>query len=266
MQSAVTQDIEQSTCSASYDRGPTDSPLLDDPIGDSLRRVTERFGDRDALIVLHQSYRASYRELSKQVERAALALIARGVRHGDRVGIWAPNRYEWVIVQYATARIGAILVTINPAYKAGELKHALTKAGVSVLFMAHGFRSSDYAAMLEQVADDCPALREVIVLDQEWHSFLVDGELVERRRLLERERSLVPDDAINIQYTSGTTGSPKGATLSHRNILNNGHLTAQVLRYTERDRVCVPVPFYQLLRHGARQPGCDDPGRVRCRA
>ena len=215
--------------------------------GERLRRVTERFADREALVVRHQEYRATYRELSEQVELAARALMANGVGKGDRVGIWAPNRYEWVIVQWATARVGAILVTINPAYKAEELRYALRKAGVSLLFSARGFRGADYVAMLDQVRGDCPALREIVVLDDEWQPFLTESRLTDEDELRGREASLDPSDPINIQNTSGTTGFPKGATLSHRNILNNGYFTGEVLRYSEHDRVCVPVPFYHTF-------------------
>ena len=231
----------------SYERGPVDTPLLEMTIGERLRRVTERFADREALVVRHQEYRATYRELSEQVELAARALMANGVGKGDRVGIWAPNRYEWMIVQWATARMGAILVTINPAYKAEELRYALRKAGVSLLFSARGFRGADYVAMLDQVRGDCPALREIVVLDDEWQPFLTESRLTDEDELRGREASLDPSDPINIQYTSGTTGFPKGATLSHRNILNNGYFTGEVLRYSEHDRVCVPVPFYHTF-------------------
>ncbi|MBV9366697.1 MAG: AMP-binding protein [Solirubrobacterales bacterium] len=247
MQSAVIHEIEHPTVRISCERGPTDSPLLEETIGQRLRRVTERFGEREALVVGHQNYRATYEELSEQVELAARALIATGVRKGDRVGIWAPNRYEWVIVQFATARVGAILVTINPAYKVTELRYALRKAGVSVLFAAREFRGADYVAILAQARADCPDLRQIVVLDGEWQSFLANSARVDPRRLTECEASLDPSDAINIQYTSGTTGLPKGATLSHRNILNNAHFNAEVLRYTEHDRVCVPVPFYHCF-------------------
>jgi fatty-acyl-CoA synthase len=247
MQSAVIHEIEQATACLSYGRGPTDSPVLEETIGERLRRVTERFGDREALVVGNQNYRATYRELSEQVEHAARALIACGVGKGDRVGIWAPNRYEWVIVQFATARVGAILVTINPAYKTSELRHALGKAGVSFLFAARGFRDADYLAMLDEVSADCPELRRTVVLDDGWQAFLAEGARVDPGRLTDREESLDPSDPINIQYTSGTTGLPKGATLSHRNILNNGHFTAEVLCYSEHDRVCVPVPFYHCF-------------------
>jgi fatty-acyl-CoA synthase len=247
MQSTVMHEIEQPMLSASYAQGPTDAPLLEETIGERLRRVTERFGGREALVVRHQRYRATYDELSEQIEFAARALIANGVRKGERVGIWAPNRYEWVIVQFATARVGAVLVTINPAYQAAELQYALRKAGVSLLFAARGFRGADYVAMLDQARPGCPDLRQIVVLDGEWESFLADSARVDPRRLSEREASLDPSDAINIQYTSGTTGLPKGATLSHRNILNNGHFTAEVLNYSEHDRVCVPVPFYHCF-------------------
>ena len=231
----------------SYARGPVDSPLLDDTIGERLRQVSERFGHDEALVVSHQGYRTTYRELVDQVELAARALIANGVRKGDRVGIWAPNRYEWVVVQYAKAMVGAILVTVNPAYKAAEVQYALGKAGVSLLFSARGFRGTSYVAMLDEVRGECPALRDIVVLDDEWEFFLAEGERVDARELSRRETSLDPRDAINIQYTSGTTGFPKGATLSHRNILNNAYFTGDVLRYTEQDRVCVPVPFYHTF-------------------
>jgi fatty-acyl-CoA synthase len=231
----------------SYDHGSTTVPLLAETIGANLRRTAARFGEREALVVRHQNYRASYRELWEQVDLAARALMAGGVRKGDRVGIWAPNRYEWVVTQFATARIGAILVTINPAYKANELEYALHKAGVSVLVMARGFRHADYVATLDEVRGRCPELRATIVLDDDWHDFLAQGARVGDDELAAREATLQFDDPINIQYTSGTTGAPKGALLSHDNILNNGRFCALQLRYTEEDRVCVPVPFYHCF-------------------
>jgi fatty-acyl-CoA synthase len=231
----------------SYERGATDSPLLEETIGERFLTVASGFADREALVVRHQGYRATYRELSDQVELAARALLANGIVAGDRVAIWAPNRYEWVVVQFATARVGAILVTINPAYKAAELEYALRKAGVSLLFSARGFRGADYVAMLDEVREGCPDLRDIVVLDDEWEPFLAEGDAVDAAQVSAREASLGPGDAINVQYTSGTTGFPKGATLSHRNILNNGHFTGEVLSYTEQDRVCVPVPFYHCF-------------------
>jgi fatty-acyl-CoA synthase len=231
----------------SYARGPTHSPLLDQTIGECLRHTVARFGEREAVVVRRQGYRATWSELSDEVELAARALIAHGVTKGDRVGIWAPNRYEWIVVQLATARVGAILVTINPGYRPIELQYALSKAGVSLLVMARGFRQSDYVGMLEQARAGCPKLRDAIVLEDDWRAFLESSAGVGDCQLVEREAELSPDDPINIQFTSGTTGSPKGATLSHRNILNNGYFTARTLRYTERDRVCSPVPFYHCF-------------------
>ncbi len=231
----------------SYEHGACDVPLLGETIGDSLRRTVARFGDCEALVVRHQGYRATYRELWEQVDLAARGLLARGVEKGDRVGIWAPNRYEWVVVQYATARIGAILVNVNPAYKAMELEYALNKAGVSLLVLARGFRQTDYVAMLDEVRPRCPALREALVLEDDWEALLDSAAAVDARALERARGELQFDDPINIQYTSGTTGFPKGATLSHHNVLNNGYFIARTLRYTEDDRVCVPVPFYHCF-------------------
>jgi fatty-acyl-CoA synthase len=231
----------------SYAHGASDLPLLGDTIGERLRATVERFGDREALVVLDQGHRATYAELWEVSGQAARGLLARGVDKGDRVGIWAPNRHEWVATQYATARIGAILVNVNPAYRRSELEYALARSGISVLLLARGFRDADYVEMLDDVRGRCPALREAIVLEDGWEALLSDGEGVPADELAVREAELQFDDAINIQYTSGTTGFPKGATLSHHNILNNGHFIAGMLRYTEADRVCVPVPFYHCF-------------------
>ena len=230
-----------------YTHGATSEPLLGETIGENLRRTVDRFGDRPALVIRHQNYRATYRELWEQVDVAARALLARGVRKGDRVGIWAPNCYEWVVVQFATARIGAILVNINPAYQVTELGYALAQSGVSFLVLARGFRQSDYVALLNQVRPQCPELRESVVLDCDWDSFLASGAQVGAAELVNCEATLQFDDPISIQYTSGTTGRPKGATLSHHNILNNAWFTGRALRYTENDRVCIPVPFYHCF-------------------
>jgi fatty-acyl-CoA synthase len=232
---------------ASYAAGPSDAPLLGETIGENLRRTVERGGVQEALVVAHQGYRATYRELWEQVGRVARGLMARDVRVGDRVGIWAPNRFEWVLIQYATARIGAILVNINPACKTSELEYALNQSGVSFLVIARAFRTSDYVAMLGEVRGRCPNLREALILEEGWDALLRDAESVDADILAAREASLQFDDPINIQYTSGTTGFPKGATLSHHNILNNGFFIGEALRYTERDRVCIPVPFYHCF-------------------
>jgi fatty-acyl-CoA synthase len=186
--------------------------------------------------------------LDDAVTRVASGLLARGVQRGDRVGIWAPNCTEWLLVQYATARVGAILVTINPAYRTHELDYVLRQAGVGTLVAVPAFKTSDYRAMIDEVRPGAPALRDVIFIGEDsWHALLSDGEVVHGDALAERSASLNFDDAINIQYTSGTTGFPKGATLSHHNILNNGYVVGEGMRYTEADRICVPVPFYHCF-------------------
>ena len=231
----------------SYAHGASAVPLLGETIGENLRRVVEQHGDREALVVRSQGYRATYRQLWDQTTQVARGLMARGVQTGDRVGIWAPNRYEWVVSQYATARIGAILVNINPAYKSTELEYVLNQSGVTLLLLSRAFRQSDYVGMLASVRDQCQSLRESIVLDDGWDALLADAERTPETFLAEREAALQFDDAINIQYTSGTTGFPKGATLSHHNILNNGFFIGEMLAYSPEDRVCIPVPFYHCF-------------------
>ena len=231
----------------SYLHGASTTPLIGETIGENLRRTCERFPDREAVVVRWQGYRATYRQLWEQTTTLARALMASGIGQGDRVGIWSPNRFEWVITQFATARIGAILVNINPAYKTSELQYALKQSGVSLLIHARSFRTSDYAAMVADVRRGCPDLRETIVIDTDWNKLLDRSGATSERDLAARESRLQFDDAINIQYTSGTTGFPKGATLSHHNILNNGYLVGEMIKYTEQDRVCVPVPFYHCF-------------------
>ena len=231
----------------SYLHGPSLTPLLGETIAENLRRTVERFGDREALVVRAQGYRATYRELWDQTTRLARALLASGVQRRDRVGIWSPNRFEWVITQFATARIGAILVNINPAYKTSELQYALTQSGVSLLIHAATFRSNDYSAMVGEVRTHCPELRETVEIDTGWRNLLERAGGVSDSTLARSESGLQFDDPINIQYTSGTTGFPKGATLSHHNILNNGYLVGEMIKYTDQDRVCIPVPFYHCF-------------------
>ncbi len=231
----------------SYVHGAADVPLLGETIGANLRRTVERHPDRDALVVPFQGFRASYRQLWDLTTRLARALIARGIARGDRVGIWAPNRFEWIVVQYATARIGAILVNVNPAYRAHELEYTLNQSGLRLLLHARRFRAADYAAVVDGVRARCPALLDTVVLDDGWDVLLDGAAGVDEAALAEREASLSFDDPINIQYTSGTTGAPKGATLSHHNILNNGYFCGEILRYTEVDRVLIPVPFYHCF-------------------
>ena len=231
----------------SYVHGANSVPLVGEPIFHNLRRTAARFGDRDALVVPHQSYRATYRQLVEQSEEIGRGLMWRGVQKGDRVGIWSPNRHEWVLVQYATAAIGAILVNINPAYRTSELKYALNQSGVSFLILAAGFRTANYRAMLAEVKGSCPALKEALVLEDGWDALKRDGAKTSIDDLREREATLQFDDPINIQYTSGTTGFPKGATLTHHNILNNAFFIGETLHYSEHDRVCIPVPFYHCF-------------------
>jgi fatty-acyl-CoA synthase len=231
----------------SYVSGTSSLPLLGETIGDNLQRTAERFGDTEALVVRSQGYRATYRKLLEETEVLARAFMALGIQRGERVGIWSPNRFEWVITQFATARMGAVLVNINPAYKTAELKYVLLQSGVRTLLLARSFRQTDYVKMLEHVRDECPHLRDVVVLDTDWEALLARASSVSPEALRERESALQFDDPINIQYTSGTTGFPKGATLSHHNLLNNGFFIGEGQRFTERDRVCIPVPFYHCF-------------------
>jgi fatty-acyl-CoA synthase len=231
-----------------YAHGVSDTPLIGRTIGDDLQRTAAQWGDRDALVSRHQGIRLTYAELDREVDRAARGLLAGGIERGDRVGIWAPNCAEWVITQYATAKVGAILVNINPAYRTHELAFVLRQAGVRVLVSAPAFKTSDYRAMVGEVAGECEALERVVWLaSPDWDELLAAGDGVEPEALRERMATLAFDDPINIQYTSGTTGFPKGATLSHHNILNNGFFVGELIDYSEADRVCLPVPFYHCF-------------------
>jgi len=231
----------------SYAHGTSQTPLLGETIGDNLRRTVSFAAERDALIARGQGYRATYRELWEATTEFARGLIALGVQKGDRVGIWSPNRFEWVVAQYATARVGAVLVNINPAYKTSELEYALRKCGVSVLLLARNFRKADYVGMLAEVRPRLPDLRLSLVIDDDWQMILDPGRHVSQDTLDAREKLLQFDDPINIQYTSGTTGFPKGATLTHHNVLNNGFFIGEALGYSADDRVCIPVPFYHCF-------------------
>jgi len=231
----------------SYAHGASDIPLLGETIGQSLRSSAERFPDAEALVVPFQNYRATYSQFWKQTTEVAKSLLAYGVEKGDRVGLWSANRYEWVIIQYATARMGAVLVNINPAYRPVELKYALKQSGVSLLIMSKGFRQTNYTDILGQVRGDCIHLQQVVVIDHDWSSFVESGIRISDQTLDEIENNLQFDDPINIQYTSGTTGFPKGATLTHHNILNNGYFIGERLKYNEQERVCIPVPFYHCF-------------------
>ncbi len=193
----------------SYSRGPTDVPLLNETIGERLRTTAALHPDREALVVRHQEYVATYSELYSEVDRIARGLLALGVEHGDRVAIWAPNRYEWAVTQFATARIGAVLVTINPAYRSAELRYALAKAGVSMLLMAEGFRDADYLAILDEVRDELPLLRDVIVVDRHWHWLLAAGGYISGAQLAEREASLDPTTRSTSSSHRGQPARPR---------------------------------------------------------
>jgi fatty-acyl-CoA synthase len=232
----------------SYSHGTSETALIGDTIGANLEATVARFGDREALVSRHQNLRYTYAELNEAVDVCARALLARGIAKGDRIGIWSPNNAEWVIVQYATAKIGAILVNINPAYRTKEVEYALNQSGCRMLIAAPSFKTSDYVAMIEEVRPNLTALESTIYLgSQEWDALLADADRVTPAALAERSASLDADDAINIQYTSGTTGFPKGATLTHHNILNNGFFVGELCNYTENDKVCIPVPFYHCF-------------------
>ncbi|MEA2010644.1 MAG: AMP-binding protein, partial [Actinomycetota bacterium] len=232
----------------SYALGSTDVPLLTETIGENLEHITARFPDQDALIVRHQGIRCTYREFDDATDRLAKAFLRLGIELGDRVGIWSPNCAEWVAVQYATAKIGAILVNVNPAYRTSELEYVLNQSGCRFLISAPSYLTSDYRAMVGSVSDSTPELERAIFLDSpEWNELFDAGDDIPDEELWQRESLLDADQPINIQYTSGTTGFPKGATLTHRNILNNGYFCGETLGYTEDDRVCIPVPFYHCF-------------------
>ena len=235
----------------SYTNGVWDAPMLGDTIGDNFDRTVAAHADRDALVDRPSGRRWTYAELRRDVDAVAVGLLKRGIGKGDRVGIWAPNCPEWTLIQFATAKIGAVLVNINPAYRAHELRYVLDQAGIRLLVSAPEFKSSDYAGMIEEVRPQCPDLERVVLLGSaEWSRLASDGMAVhaaDPSLLPAAQAALSSDDPINIQYTSGTTGFPKGATLSHHNILNNGYFVGELCHYTENDRVCIPVPFYHCF-------------------
>ena len=232
----------------SHARGHAETELLEETIGANLQRAVQRFGEREAVVDCAAGRRYSYAEFGDAVDKVARGLIAAGIGQGDRVGIWSPNRVEWTLVQYATARLGAILLNINPAYRTTELHYALAQSGCRMLVSAPEFKSSDYGAMVGEVRPRLAELEQVVFLDgPDWDALLAGAASVDPAQLDVRSEALAPDDPINIQYTSGTTGFPKGATLTHRNILNNGFFVGELCRYTHEDRVCIPVPFYHCF-------------------
>ncbi|MFE7729036.1 linear/branched/unsaturated fatty acid:CoA ligase LbuL [Streptomyces anthocyanicus] len=232
----------------SYAHGTSTTPLLGDTVGANLGRAIAAHPDREALVDVPSGRRWTYAEFGAAVDELARGLLAKGVTRGDRVGIWAVNCPEWVLVQYATARIGVIMVNVNPAYRAHELEYVLQQSGISLLVASLAHRSSDYRAIVEQVRGRCPALRETVYIgDPSWDALTAGAAAVEQDRVDALAAELSCDDPVNIQYTSGTTGFPKGATLSHHNILNNGYWVGRTVGYTEQDRVCLPVPFYHCF-------------------
>jgi fatty-acyl-CoA synthase len=261
---------------ASYVSGTSDTPLLGTTIGDMFDAIAARYPAREALVVRHQDLRYTYQELRAQVDRAARALMALGVEKGERVGMWAPNCAEWTITQFATSKIGAILVNINPSYRVHEVQYALRQSGCAYLVIAPRFRTSDYTAMLYELAPELagaapgrlaaaslPDLRLVVRLGPEpsagmltWAALMAMADGVAPGQLAERQLGQEFDDPINIQYTSGTTGYPKGATLSHHNILNNGYFVAELMKFTERDRLVIPVPLYHCFGMVMGNLGC----------
>ncbi len=245
----------------SYANGACATPLLGETIGSNLDRTVQRVPDALALVSCHQGLRLTYAQLAEMVDVLARGLLDFGLERGDRVGIWSPNYAEWVWLQYATAKIGAILVNVNPAYRTTELTYALNQSGCRLLVAAPSFKTSDYRSMVDAVRPEVPGLERAVYLwSPDWDALLTTGQSVPEDRLVSRAQSLDFDDPINIQYTSGTTGSPKGATLSHHNILNNGYFVGERLRYTEADRVCIPVPFYHCFGMVIGNLGCTTHG------
>jgi fatty-acyl-CoA synthase len=230
----------------SYAHGACDEPLLGETIGRNLERTIARHPHAEALVSAHQGVRYSYHEFGEATDRLASGMVSAGLHRGDRVGVWGPNLAEWAITQYATAKLGVILVNINPSYRVSELRYALGQAGCRWLVAAPECRGSDFRAMFDQVSGELPEVERAVFFDTpEWEA-LVSAE-IDRERLESIAAELDFDDPINIQYTSGTTGFPKGATLSHHNILNNAHFIAGLLRYGPEDRVCIPVPLYHCF-------------------
>ncbi|HVP02250.1 MAG TPA: AMP-binding protein [Solirubrobacteraceae bacterium] len=229
----------------SYASGPSSVPLIGSTIGANLDETVAACPDRPALVSCHQEVRWTYREFADRVDALATALLGRGIAKGERVGVWSPNCAEWALVQYATAKVGAVLVNVNPAYRTHELEYALGQSGVRLLFSAESFKTSDYVAMVGEVRPKVPGLEEVVFFGSPaWEALAARPDA---DALAERGATLTFDDPINIQYTSGTTGFPKGATLSHHNILNNGYFVGELCGYSEQDKICIPVPFYHCF-------------------
>ncbi|BCW05705.1 AMP-binding protein [Arthrobacter sp. NtRootA1] len=241
----------------SYEKGALLPPLLSETIGRSFERTVALYGDKEALVEAASGRRWTWAELDRDVDDLARGLIAAGLEKGDRLGIWAPNCAEWTLVQYATAKIGVILVNINPAYRTHEFSYAINHSGLRMLIAASSFKGSDYRAMIEEATDETRSLKRVTYLDtNDWTDLIDSGRTLEQDVVVQRLAATKPDDPINIQYTSGTTGYPKGATLSHRNILNNGYFTTELIGLGPDDRLCIPVPFYHCFGMVMGNLGC----------
>ncbi len=241
--------------------GDTDTALIEETIGANFTRIARQHAAREALVEVACGRRWTYTELHADAEALARGLIGAGIAKGDRVGVWSPNCAEWTIAQYGTALVGAILVSVNPAYRTHELAYVLNQSGLRVLISATTFKASDYRAMVDQVREDCPALERVVYIGTpDWDGLLTQSVGLAPDALAQRASTLANHDPINIQYTSGTTGFPKGATLSHRNILNNGFFTTELINLTEQDRLCIPVPFYHCFGMVMANLGCTTHG------
>jgi fatty-acyl-CoA synthase len=246
---------------ASYAAGPTDAALLEETIGDNLERTVAAYGSHEALVECESGRRWTYEEFDAAVDGVARGLLAEGIETGDRVGIWSPNCAEWTLTQYATAKVGAILVNINPAYRTSELSYVVNQSGLRLLMSADRYKTSDYRAMVSEVEQECPTLQRVVYIGTpDWDELVESGRGVEPGVLRDRMSGLAPTDPINIQYTSGTTGFPKGATLSHRNILNNGYFVTELINFGSADRLAIPVPFYHCFGMVMGNLGCTSHG------
>ena len=245
----------------SYAAGETTPALLEETIGANFERTVADHPDHEALVEFATGRRWTYAELNRDVNDVARGLLAAGIEKGDRVGIWAPNCAEWTITQYATAKIGAILVNVNPSYRTHELSYAVNQSGMRMLVSATEFKTSNYRSMIEETAGQNPRLERVVYLDtDDWSDLVAAGQELPADAVNERMHGLAATDPVNIQYTSGTTGYPKGATLSHRNILNNGYLTTELINFTDADRLVIPVPFYHCFGMVMANLGCTSHG------
>ena len=241
----------------SHATGPTEAPLIEETIGAAFEGTAAAHPGREALVEVATGRRWTWAELDAAVNDVARGLLAVGIGKGDRVGMWAPNCAEWTITQIATAKVGAVLVNVNPSYRTHEFAYAVNQSGVRMLLSATSFKSSQYRAMVEETAGDCPTLERVVYVDtSDWADLIEQGHPIPQTAVAERLASLHPDDPINIQYTSGTTGFPKGATLSHRNIINNGFFVTETIKFTYEDRLCIPVPFYHCFGMVMGNLGC----------